>query len=140
MRFPIITPATLSSFDTAVSAEGAAAVVPVSVPAPGAASRPLHPTAASSATAVRARATCVILASSEVGDSGSGQLQHLAGMNEIGILDDVPVGLVDLAPLLRVAVHPLGDLREAVALLDRVGLLRLGGSAGSGGGAAALDT
>src|SRR5688572_13649915 len=60
-------------------------------------------------------------------------------MDEIGIVDNVPVGLVDLVPLLGIAVDPLGDLRETVTLLDRVGLSRRC-RGGSGGGSAALDT
>src|SRR5262245_56105272 len=41
--------------------------------------------------------------------------QLLTGIDEVGILDDVPVRLEDPAPLARVAVLALRDLRETVA-------------------------
>src|SRR5687768_2623681 len=45
-----------------------------------------------------------------------GDAQRLARVDQVGILDEVLVGLVDLAPLLAVAVSPLRDLGEAVTL------------------------
>src|SRR5215471_15930484 len=50
-----------------------------------------------------------------------GDLQHLAGANEIRVLDGVLVRFEDLFPAVRVAVDLLGDLREAVAGDDSVG-------------------
>src|SRR5262249_55871761 len=56
--------------------------------------------------------------------SGARNAERLSRMDEIGVLDLVLVRLVDLAPLLGVAVHPLGDLRQTIALHHRVGLVR----------------
>src|SRR6266550_2934977 len=53
-------------------------------------------------------------------DSGGRELEHLTGLDQIGIFDLVPVRLEDLPPLAGVAVDTLGDLRETVALLHDV--------------------
>src|SRR5262245_16719077 len=53
-----------------------------------------------------------------------GNPELLARADEVGILDLIPVRLEDPAPLIGVAVHALGDLREAIACDDGVGLLR----------------
>src|SRR5258705_8303979 len=57
---------------------------------------------------------------------GLRDLEDLSGVDEIGILDLVPVGLPDPAPLIGVAVVVLRDLREIVARHDGVGRLLRG--------------
>src|SRR5687767_8485855 len=52
------------------------------------------------------------------------QTECLSGVNQIRVLNGVAVGVVDLAPFLRVTVQPLGDLREAVARHHDVGARR----------------
>src|SRR6185503_14044822 len=54
------------------------------------------------------------------------QVKRLAWKDEVGVLDDVSIGLVNLMPFVRAAVFPLGDLREAVAADDDVGPRRRG--------------
>src|SRR5574338_212146 len=56
--------------------------------------------------------------------SGFWYLEDLVGIDEVGVLDLVLVGFIDLLPLRRVAIDILGDLRQAVALLDRILLVR----------------
>src|SRR4026208_2029724 len=48
------------------------------------------------------------------------QTECLSGVNQIGFLHGIAVGVIDLAPFLRVAVHTLGDLREAVSSHDGI--------------------
>src|SRR6187401_442018 len=55
------------------------------------------------------------------GGVGFGNAQLLAGVDEIGVLDLVLVGLEDARPQACLAVLALGDLRQAVARHDRVG-------------------
>src|SRR5215813_1343014 len=50
-----------------------------------------------------------------------GNLERLAGVDQIRILDDVAIGVEDALPLVCVAVEVLGDLRQAVARDHRVG-------------------
>src|SRR4051812_27567665 len=57
-------------------------------------------------------------------------------MNQVGILDEVPVRLVNPPPLLGIPVLPLRDLGETVALLYRVAASF---RARRGGGAAAFN-
>src|ERR1700752_2228421 len=54
------------------------------------------------------------------------QTQRLPGVDEIGVLDDVAIGVVDPAPVVGVAINLLGDLRQAVAWLDHIGLSAVG--------------
>src|SRR4029453_9266670 len=49
-------------------------------------------------------------------------LEFLAWIDQIRILDEVFVGLVDPAPLAGVPVFPLGDFRKTVAVHDDVRL------------------
>src|SRR6185295_5694649 len=62
--------------------------------------------------------------------SRGGNLQDLSWMDEVGILDDVAVGVEDPPPFVGVAVELFRDLRQAVAggdgvrLLGRLGRLR----------------
>src|SRR5690606_31746419 len=59
-----------------------------------------------------------------------GQEQHLAGADQVRVVDLVAVGLEDLPPAAGLAVMPLRDRRQRVAGLDRVAAaavsLRLG--------------
>src|SRR5262245_11472653 len=50
-------------------------------------------------------------------------LQLLAGVDEVRVLDDVLVGVEDLRPLVRIAVLALRDLGKTVARGDDVGPL-----------------
>src|SRR3546814_1703789 len=50
-------------------------------------------------------------------------LQHLAGLDQVGIVELVAVGLEDPVPCARLAVELLGDVRQRVAPLHGVGLL-----------------
>ena len=49
-------------------------------------------------------------------------LQDLARLDQIGIRNLVAIGVEDFVPAIRASVEFLGDLRERVALVDRVGL------------------
>src|SRR5262245_19350284 len=53
-----------------------------------------------------------------------GNLERLARMDQIRILEDVSIGLEDALPLVRVAVKALGDFRQVVASRHRVGARR----------------
>src|SRR5262245_37893415 len=55
--------------------------------------------------------------------AGRRDLELLAGEDLVGVLDDVAVGLEDPLPVAGVAVHALGDLRQAVAGLHLVALV-----------------
>src|SRR5919201_7096632 len=48
--------------------------------------------------------------------------EYLTGLDQIGILDLVSVRVEDRVPLVGVAVHVLGDLRQAVTGLHGVAL------------------
>src|SRR5690606_21888212 len=49
--------------------------------------------------------------------------QHLAGLDQVGVVKLVAVGLEDRVPFAGLAVETLGDVRQRVATLDGVGLL-----------------
>src|SRR5690606_11298295 len=49
-------------------------------------------------------------------------LQHLAGLDQVGVVELVAVGLEDPVPCARLAVELFGDVRQRVALLHGVGL------------------
>ncbi len=51
--------------------------------------------------------------------------EHLPRVDEVGIVDLVPVGIEDPPPRVRVAVFALGNLRKAVSLHHRVGAFPL---------------
>src|SRR4051794_27484904 len=59
-----------------------------------------------------------------LGPSGLGNLEGLARVNEIGVLDDVLVGFVDAPPLAGAAVVLLGDLGKCIALHYGMGACR----------------
>src|SRR5215208_5282693 len=52
--------------------------------------------------------------------SGLRNPEDLPGIDEVGILNEIPVGFVDSPPLLSITVLPLGDLRQTVAVLHRI--------------------
>src|SRR4030095_16116149 len=52
--------------------------------------------------------------------SDRGDLQNLAGMDQVRVTDLVAVRLEDRLPFLAIAVLLLGDFRETVSLLDGV--------------------
>src|SRR5690606_31994969 len=54
---------------------------------------------------------------------GMRDLQHLAGLDQVGVVELVAVGLEDPVPCARLAVELLGDVRQRVAPLHGVGLL-----------------
>ena len=61
-----------------------------------------------------------------------GDLELLAHIDPVGVLDDILVGLVDLAPPAAIAQLLLGDAPQAVALLHRVGGGKGGNRQGQG--------
>src|SRR5215211_2598871 len=56
-----------------------------------------------------------------LGQSGLGNGEGLAGIDEVGILDGVLVRLVNALPLAGATVILLGDLRQRIAFHDRMG-------------------
>jgi hypothetical protein len=52
--------------------------------------------------------------------SAKGDADFLTGKNQVGILDDLPVGLEDLGIVVRLSVELLGDGGQGVSFLDDV--------------------
>src|SRR5688572_13259984 len=64
------------------------------------------------------------------------EVEHLTRVDQVGVLDGVPVRFIDRVPLVRIAELTLGDLGKAVAGDDRVGTAARGVSRGAGTAAA----
>jgi hypothetical protein len=52
--------------------------------------------------------------------SAKGDADFLAGINQVGILDDLPVGLENLGIVVRLSIELLGDAGQGVSFLDDV--------------------
>src|SRR5215210_6994812 len=62
------------------------------------------------------------IASPENRWSDVGNREFLTGVNEVGVLDLVAVGFVDLVPFAGVAVNMFGDLAQRITAFHGIGL------------------